>query len=355
MTRPARALIDADAARWNLDLVRRATPGRRILAIVKADGYGHGVARMARALTAADAFGVASVEEAIRIRAADVRQPIVLLDGPFEAAEIPEIVAHGLETVVHNDEQIAMLAAVPEPIPAWIKIDTGMHRLGFAPHELGRVFEALARPDRVIRYMTHFASAHIPGDPSIERQLAAFRVAMEGRRGEICVANSSAILNRPDAHGDWVRPGIMLYGVSPFADSSGADLGLKPVLTCTSALIAVKRVAAGGGVGYGQAFRCPGDMPIGVVAFGYGDGYPRHAGTGTPVLVNGVRTQVLGHASMDMLTVDLRPVPEARVGDPVTLWGPALPVEDVARSAGTIPYELLCRMRMRAQFVETQG
>lgn len=355
MTRPARALIDAEAARGNLHCVRRAAPGRRVLAIVKADGYGHGVARIARALAAADAFGVASLEEALRIRAADIRTPIVLLDGPFEAAEIPELVAHEIETVVHNDAQIAWLAAARAPVPVWIKIDTGMHRLGFAPNELPRVVAALRRPDRIIRYMTHFASAHLAGDPSVEEQLAAFRRATAGFPGEICIANSSAILNRPDAHGDWIRPGIMLYGVSPFADSCGADLGLKPVLTCVSALIAVKRVPAGGGVGYGQAFRCPDDMPIGVVAFGYGDGYPRHAGTGTPVLVNGVRTQVLGHASMDMLTVDLRAVPGAKVGDPVTLWGPALPVEDVARSAGTIPYELLCRMRMRAQFVETPG
>jgi alanine racemase len=174
-----------------------------------------------------------------------------------------------------------------------------------------------------------------------------------GRSGDRSVANSSAILAWPQYHADWVRPGIMLYGVSPFSDSIGRDHGLQPAMTVASELIAVREVKAGGSVGYGKGYICPHDMPVGVVAFGYGDGYPRHASTGTPILVRGQRTQVIGEASMDMLTVDLRPVPAARVGDPVVLWGAELPVEEVAASAGTIPYELLCRVRMRARYDES--
>lgn len=354
MSRPARAVIDSEAARANLDLVRRRAPGRRVMAIIKADGYGHGVVRIARVLGAADAFGVASIEEANRIRAADIQHPVVLLEGPFEPREIDEIRAQRLETVVHNAEQLRWLAAAPADIPVWIKIDTGMHRLGFAPAEIPAVAAALRRPGRVLRYMTHFASAHIAHDASVGAQLEAFNRVTAGLGGERCSANSSAILDWPATHGDWVRPGLMLYGVSPLPHMTALELGLQPVMTLTSNLIAVKRVPAGDTVGYGKSFVCPAEMPIGVVAFGYGDGYPRQAATGTPILVNGIRTQVIGEASMDMLAVDLRPVPAARIGDPVTLWGAGLPVEEIARHAQTIPYELLCRMRMRAHFVEPQ-
>lgn len=352
MTRPARVIFDSRAVRANLQVVKAQAPGRRIMAIVKADAYGHGVVRMARALADADAFGVASIEEAVRLREADIQQRIVLLEGPFEAQELPEISVHRLESVVHTHEQVRMFAAHADPTPLWVKIDTGMHRLGFAPAELPAVLAALARPRRVIRLMTHFASAHLLGDDGVVAQWRAFERAAEAAACERCSANSSAILAWPATHADWVRPGLMLYGVSPFAHSSAEALGLRPVMTVASALIAVKRVAAGGSVGYGKGFVCPQDMDIGVVAFGYADGYPRHAATGTPILVNGVRTQVIGEASMDMMAVDLRPVRDARVGDPVVLWGDGLPVEEVAAAAGTIPYELLCRMRMRAHFVE---
>lgn len=354
MTRPARVLFDGAAARANLEVVRRHAPGRRIMAIVKADGYGHGVERMARALAAADAFGVASVEEAVRLREAGVVQPIVLLEGPFEAQELAEIALHRLESVVHTREQIRMFQAHAQAVTLWIKVDTGMHRLGFAPAEVPEVVAALARHGRELRLMTHFASAHLRGDASVEAQLAAFAHALSdsGMRLARCCANSSAILGWPQTLGEWVRPGLMLYGVSPFAETTAAALGLRPAMTVSSALIAVKTVRAGGSVGYGRGFVCPEDMPIGVVAFGYADGYPRHAGSGTPILVNGTRTQVIGEASMDMMAVDLRGVPDPRVGDPVVLWGDGLPVEEIARAAGTIPYELLCRMRMRARVVE---
>jgi len=352
MTRPARVIFDPQAVRANLQQVRLHAPGRRVMAIVKADGYGHGLVRVARALEEADAFGVASIEEAVRLREAAINQPVVLLEGPFEAQELPEISVHRLESVVHNPVQVRMFAAHPDPVPLWIKIDTGMHRLGFAPGEVAEVVAQLERPGRQIRLMTHFASAHLRGDASVESQMAQFLAVAAGRSHEHCCANSSGVLAWPGVHGDWVRPGLMLYGVSPFAETSARELGLRPAMTVVSALISVREVEAGGSVGYGRGYVCPERMPVGVVAFGYADGYPRHAATGTPVLINGIRAQVIGECSMDMMAVDLRAIPDARIGDPVVLWGEGLPVEEIALAAGTIPYELLCRMRMRAQFVQ---
>jgi len=352
MTRPARVLFDSQAVRANLQVVKARAPDRRVMAIVKADAYGHGVVRMARALGDADALGVASIEEAVRLREANIAQRIVLLEGPFEAQELPDITVHRLESVVHTQEQVRMFAAHADPTPLWVKVDTGMHRLGFAPAEVPGVLAALARPPREVRLMTHFASAHLDDDPSVPAQMAVFARIADATGLERCCANSSAILGWPQTHVEWVRPGLMLYGVSPFVSTPARDLGLRPAMTVASTLIAVKHVPAGGGVGYGKGFTCPEDMTIGVVAFGYADGYPRHAATGTPILVNGVRTQVIGEASMDMTAVDLRPVPDARVGDPVVLWGEGLPVEEIAQAARTIPYELLCRMRMRAHFIE---
>lgn len=352
MSRPARAIFDPHAVRANLQVVKRHAPGARVMAIVKADGYGHGVVRAAAALHDADAFGVASVEEAVRLREANITQPIVLLEGPFNPQELAEIAVHRLESVVHNHEQVRMFGASDASTALWIKIDTGMHRLGFAPSEVAAVIATLTKPTRTLRFMTHFASAHLRQGPSVPQQLDRFLNALGQAEGERCCANSGAILAWPETHGDWVRPGLMLYGVSPFAHEDGVTLGLRPAMTVASRLISVKRVSKIETVGYGQSYVCPEAMEVGIVAFGYADGYPRHAATGTPILVNGVRTQVIGEASMDMMAVDLRPVRDARVGDPVVLWGDGLPVEEVARAAATIPYELLCRMRMRAHIVE---
>lgn len=360
MTRPACVVIDRAAARANLARVRALAPGRRLMAVIKADAYGHGVVRMARLFAGADAYGVACLEEAVRLREAGIRAPITLLEGPFESAEVAEIQALRLETVVHHEEQLRMLECAPalRPTRVWLKIDTGMHRLGFDPADVRRAWERLVACDAVAGepvLMTHFASAHHRGDGSVDAQLGCFEQATAGLPGERCIANSAGLISRPDSHAHWVRPGLMLYGVSPFEDSSAEDEGLAPVMTLRSALISVRRVAAGEGVGYGATWRCPEPMPVGVVALGYGDGYPRQAGSGTPVLVNGVRTQVIGRASMDMITVDLRPVPQARVGDPVVFWGSGLPVEQIARRADTVPYELLCAVRVRARFVEADA
>lgn len=245
-----------------------------------------------------------------------------------------------------------MLVAARCTLPVWLKLDSGMHRLGFAPTHFSEALAALRGCAAPLRFMTHFANAHRRDDPSIQRQLAVFEQTLGTLPGERSVANSGAIAAGCDQAGDWVRPGLMLYGVSPLDGETAASLDLRPVMTLRSRLIAVRRVPGGEAVGYGGAFVCPEDMPVGVVAYGYADGYPRHARTGTPVLVNGVRTQVIGNCSMDMMTVDLRPVADARFGDPVTLWGHGLPIEEVAAASDTIPYELLCRVRMRARYEE---
>lgn len=350
MTRPARVIIDPRAARQNLARVRSLAPRARVLAVVKADAYGHGIERMAGILAAADAFAVASLEEAVALREAGVDSPVVLLEGPFEAGEVALIAHLALEVVVHTVEQLAMLEGAARPRAVWLKFDTGMHRLGFMPADFA-VIHARARALGVpLRFMTHFANAHRRDEPSVPVQAGRFAAMLEGIEGPRSLANSGAIVGYPQTHADWVRPGLMLYGVSPFEHGNGPSLGLAPVMTLRSRLIAVKRVRAGDAVGYGGAFVCPEDMPVGVVAYGYGDGYPRHARTGTPVLVRDTRTQIIGHCSMDMLTVDLRPVADAGFGDPVTLWGTGLPIEEVALAADTIPYELLCRVRMRAQY-----
>ena len=352
MTRPARVTINPQAARHNLTCVRRCAPGARVLAVIKADGYGNGICRMARIFDDADAFAVASIDEAVTLREAGVRKPVVLLEGPFEAVELALINELDLEVVVHTAEQIEMLRAAPPPRALWLKFDTGMHRLGFAPEALASVLAAARAFGAPLRFMTHFANTHRRDDPSVVRQIERFEDLLAGIEGERSLANSGAVLAYPRAHAEWVRPGLMLYGVSPFDDECGSALGLEPVMTLRSRLIAVRQVRAGEAVGYGGAFVCPEDMPVGVVAYGYGDGYPRHGRTGTPILVRGVRTQIIGNCSMDMMTVDLRPVADARFGDAVTLWGADLPIEEVARASDTIPYELLCRVRMRAHYEE---
>jgi alanine racemase len=358
MTRPASVVIDLAAARANLERVRELTPRQKIMAIIKANAYGHGLVRMARALRAADAFGVACLEEAQVLREAGVTHPVVMLEGPFSASELSELQRLGIDTVVHHEEQVRMLESLTAgpSLGVWLKVDTGMHRLGFPPQRVGEMWKRLTACPLVaepLGLMTHLASAHERGHSTVTRQLQCFEDATQGIEAERCIANSSAILAWPESHGAWVRPGLMLYGVSPFGDTLAADEGLHPVMTLRSQLIAVQRVRAGECVGYGGTWRCPKDMPVGIVAMGYGDGYPRHAESGTPVLVNGQRAALIGRTSMDMLTVDLRRCPDAQAGDPVVLWGEGLPVEEVARSASTIPYELLCGVPLRARFIES--
>lgn len=359
MTRPACVVINLAALKSNFQRIRQLAPRQKIMAVVKADAYGHGIARVARSLPQADAFGVACLEEAQQLRDNGIQQPVVLLEGPFSAEEVPLVQQLELEIVIHHPSQFSMLEAAGNDtqIRAWLKIDTGMHRLGFAPHEVGQVRDRLLTYQciaRDIRLMTHLASANTPSDPLTSRQLQVFEECTQGMAEERSIANSAGILDWPASHGDWVRPGLLLYGVSPNAERASLAEGLQPVMTFTSKLISVKQLQTGDTVGYGATWTCPEDMPVGIVAAGYGDGYPRHATSGTPVLVNGKRAAVIGVASMDMLAVDLRAVPDARVGDTVTLWGDGLPVEEIAAWAQTIPYELLCGDRKRMTFHEQE-
>lgn len=354
----ARAVIDRSALRHNLARVRVAAPGSRVLAVIKANGYGHGALRAAQALADADSFAVACIAEAEALRAAGITHPLVLLEGVFSAKELQWLALNRGECVVHTIEQLELLegARTERPISVWLKLDTGMHRLGFPPADAAQVAERLRNCTAVseLRVMTHLACADARDDGATAQQLAAFDRAVAGVGAEHSIANSAAVLAWPDSHRHWVRPGIMLYGASPFPEAEGVEFGLRPAMTLRTQLIAVQARKRGDAVGYGASYVCPEDMTIGVAAIGYGDGYPRHAPTGTPVLVNGARTRLIGRVSMDMVCVDLRSQPTAKVGDPVVLWGRDLPVDEVARHVGTISYELLCRVSQRVEYCDTE-
>lgn len=352
MNRAARAKIDSAALRANLSTVRRAASGARVMAVIKANAYGHGIVPTARALAEADAFAVARVEEASAIREAGLDQRLILLEGVFHAEQLAQAAALGAELVVHSPEQIEMLENFggDSDFRVWLKIDTGMNRLGFPPeaaHELYRRLVACSAVSEPPCLMTHLAFADETTNPATSGQITQFLEATAGLEGERSIANSAGVLAWPDSHADWVRPGIMLYGVSPFDGRYGHQLGLRPVMTLASELIAVKTVSAGSRVGYGGVWTASRDTRIGVAAIGYGDGYTRHLGSGTPVVVRGTMASLVGRISMDMVTIDLQEVPDACVGDEVVLWGEALPVERLAKAARTIAYELLCGVTQR--------
>jgi alanine racemase len=351
MSRPARALLDPEALRHNFARVRACAPQARVMAVVKADAYGHGLAWVASVLGEADAFGVASVEEGLTLRAAGVVRPVCLLEGFYEEGELALLAEHDLETVVHCEEQLRMLetARLARPLTVWLKVDSGMHRLGFAPENAERALARLRDCAAVgeIRLLSHLCCADDKKNPATRRQLERFLPLVRASRLPASLANSAGVLAWPQTHLDWVRPGLMLYGASPLARERAAELDLRPVMTLETALIAVQRRRRGERIGYGGDFECPEDMLVGVAAIGYGDGYPRSARPGTPVLVNDKRVPLIGRVSMDMVTLDLRPVPHSKVGDRVVLWGEGLPVDEVAACAGTIAYELLCRVTER--------
>ncbi len=359
MTRPVRARINLQALAHNLSRARKAAPDSRIMAVIKANAYGHGVIPVARALAAADAFAVASLEEAMQLREAGVRHEILLLEGVFDAGELELAVTHQLQLVVHCEQQVRWLEQFRSgaSVHLWLKVDTGMHRLGFAPDVAQAMWQRLQRLSYVktggLRWLSHLACADELSSPVNDRQLERFAEVMrfseslQGRAVEGSLANSAALLTRPDMHFDWVRPGIMLYGASPLLPAHTADAALRPVMTLESRLIAVHQRRKDEAIGYGQTWVCPEDMPVGIVAAGYGDGYPRHAPSETPLLLNGKPVGLLGRVSMDMLCVDLRSQPQAQPGDPVVLWGEGLPVETLAQQAGTISYELFCKLSPR--------
>lgn len=354
------ALLNLDALRANLERVRALAPCSKVLAVVKANAYGHGLVRVAHALRAADGFAVARVDEGIALRRAGVLQRIVVLQGFLELEQLQAHLCWRLEPVVHALRQIELLeacAASVQSLRVWLKLDSGMHRLGLAPQAFPEALSRLMNllPPCAVTLMTHLACAEVPNDPGTAAQLARFERLTAGSNLEKSIANSAAILAWPKTHADWVRPGLMLYGVSPFADRSAKEWGLVPVMTLKSRVIAVKSVAAGCRVGYGGSWTAPRPTRLGIVAAGYGDGYPREIAPGTQVLVEGRRVPVVGRVSMDMLTVDLTDCPQSQVGSEVTLWGEGLPVEEIAHQAGTIPYTLLCRVAARVPVIEVQA
>ncbi len=357
MTRPTRAFIDTAALRANLQQVRACAPTQRVMAVIKANGYGHGALKVANALEAGvDAFAVCCLDEALHLREGGIDQPIVLLEGFFNSDELPVIATHELQVVIHTLTQFEhfVKAKLNKPVNVWLKVDTGMHRLGFAPNEIEPIYKSLKQCQQVtqpIRLISHLACADDRKDDTTEQQTRVFMALARHLNLEASLANSAGILGWPHTHADWVRPGIMLYGVSPFLDEVGKAVGLQPVMQLQSALMSVKRCRQGEGIGYGATWRCPQTMLIGIVPIGYADGYPRHAPSGTPVLVNGRRVPLIGRVSMDMITVDLRSQPNARIGDPVVLWGKNLSVEVIANLANTIAYELLCHVISRVKML----
>jgi alanine racemase len=347
------ATIDTGALRHNLNVVRQWAPKSRVMAVIKANAYGHGLVAVARALESTDAFAVARVDEGLTLRLAGVNTPTVLLEGVFDREQLDAAAGANFELVVHTPEQIELLrnAAAGTRFKVWLKLDSGMNRLGFKGAAFGAAHAALSALGTVqlpVNLFTHLASADLPELPTTTEQLALFAAATGSLPGERCLENSAAMLSFPDAQADWVRPGLLLYGVSPFAGSIGADYGLRPAMTLHSHVIAVKDLAPGERVGYGGDWTATRPTRLAVAAVGYGDGYPRSLGSGAPVLVNGERAGLAGRVSMDMIGIDVTDLHRPPVlGDPVVLWGDGLPVEEIAVWADTIPYELLCGISQR--------
>ena len=350
------AHVDSAALAHNLKAARARARGSRVLAVVKADAYGHGAVRAARAFSDADGLAVARVDEALNLRRAGMAGTILVLGGFADRESLDRLAEERIDTVLHAPEQLEMIRAraARPPVRIWIKVDTGMHRLGFAPSDFPAVWREIAALPGVARplhAMSHFADADEPGGGATARQIARFDevLAEIGGAPPASLANSAAVLSAPCAHREWVRPGLMLYGASPIVGGRAGEHGLRPAMTLTAPLISVKNIGPGARVGYGGTWAAPETMPLGLAAIGYADGYPRHAPSGTAVLVGGRRAALAGRVSMDLIAIDLRGCPGARAGDRVTLWGEGLPVEEIAEAAGTIPYELLARLGPRVE------
>ena len=358
MIRLLRALIDSAALRHNLGTIRAYAPGAKVMAVVKANAYGHGLLSTAAALADADALAVARLEEGIALRSTGVRAPIVLLEGVFSAEQLGEAAHHRFELVVHDPLQLKLLEAHrgAERFVIWIKMDTGMNRLGFRTEGFAAALarlRALTVPALELRVMTHLARADERSEPMTLEQVGRFESTLNSagltgaHRLATSIGNSAGTLGHPRAHGDWVRPGLALYGVSPFADATAAKHGLRPVMTLETTVLTVREVKRGETVGYAGAWRAERDSSIAILAAGYGDGLPRHLANGTPVLIGGSRYPLVGRVSMDMIAVDVSGAPGVSTGNKAIIWGEGLPVEDVAMHADTIPYELLCGVSQR--------
>lgn len=356
MTRPILATIHTDALRHNLAVARRHAPNSRMMAVIKANGYGHGLLRVASALRDAEGFAVLNVSEGIALREAGyTQQTILLLEGLFSADELAVAAQHKLAIVVHSEPQLMMLETARglPAIDVFLKVNTGMNRLGVSLEHFGSFYDRLRACQSVgqLTLMTHFATADEP--PGIEKQFELFDVLTSEISAPRTMANSAAILRYPQTHSEWVRPGIMLYGATPFSDQSSANLGLQPAMTLSSEIIAVQNLQPGDAVGYGRCYIAEKPTRIGVVACGYADGYPRHAPNGTPIAVAGKLTRTIGRVSMDMLYADLTDIPAADIGSPVELWGAQVSVDAVAQASGTVGYELLCALAPRVPVEES--
>lgn len=350
--RRAELSIDLNALRHNTMRAQTAACGRKIFAAVKADAYGHGAKTVAQTLRGqVDGWMVASLAEGEALRQAGMTERILVLQGIMDASEARRAAQRFLEPVFHHASQLDALgrSLAGLSLTAWMKLDTGMHRIGFTPDEFPAAYARLSQ-QRGIRpspgILTHFARADEPDQTPTQQQIACFEQVAGGLDAEKSLCNSAGLLRYPQAGGDWVRPGIMIYGGNPMTEGTAEEWGLKPVMTLRTRLIAIRQVAAGEGVGYGARFIAPEKMPVGVVAVGYGDGYPRHAPDGTPILIGTQRSAVIGRVSMDLITVDLRGI-SAKVGDEVVCWGEGLPVDDIARHSASISYELMCQMSGR--------
>ncbi|MCG9680954.1 alanine racemase [Vibrio sp. Isolate23] len=350
----ATAFIDLAALQHNLEQIKSQAPHSKIMAVVKANSYGHGLRHIAKYADGADAFGVARIEEALQLRACGVVKPILLLEGFYSSGDLPVLVTNNIQTVVHCEEQLESLeqAELEVPVVVWLKVDSGMHRLGVRPEQYTDFvtrLKACRNVAKPLRYMSHFGCADELDNTTTTEQTKLFLSLTNGCEGERSLAASAGLLAWQDSHLDWVRPGIIMYGVSPFNDRTAQQMGYQPVMTLKSHLIAVRDVKAGESVGYGGTWTSQRDTKVGVIAIGYGDGYPRAAPNGTPVLVNGRKVPIAGRVSMDMLTVDLGPEAHDMVGDEAILWGDSLPAEEVACHIGTIAYELVTKLTSRVE------
>jgi len=357
MSRPTQAVIDLAALRHNYQLACSLAPSSKTLAVVKANAYGHGSVQAAKTLEPlAPALAVACIEEAIELRDAGIKKPILLLEGPFSFGEVQIASELDFWLMVENHNHLAFIEesirqkALSKSIRCWLKLDTGMHRLGFLPHELASVHQRLVDFDAVqkpVVVSTHFASADDPKSDFTPQQIKVFNDATAGLNCESSLCNSAGIMGWPEAHGNWNRPGFMMYGASPFIEAQEHADKLQPVMTLKSKVISVRSVEKGDTVGYGRTWKAERDSQIATVTVGYGDGYPRHAPSGTPILVNGKRCTLVGRVSMDMVTVDVTDIGPVNIGADVECWGKHLSINEVADYIGTIGYELMTRMPAR--------
>ncbi|VFP79528.1 catabolic alanine racemase DadX [Candidatus Erwinia haradaeae] len=350
MSRPITATINTAALKKNLSIVRNIAPRSHIWAVIKANAYGHGIERVWKSLSNTDGFALLDIHEALLLREQGWQKPILLLEGFFHSDDLNILHQYHLTTIVHSHWQIQALkkAYLPSPLDIYLKINCGMNRLGFQPSEIHKIWHQLKELRSVgkLTLMTHFAEAECTQE--VIEYMKKFSQTSKNLNGNISVANSAAILWHPQTHFDWVRPGIILYGASPSKHWKDIeDSGLVPVMTLNSKIIAIQNLVSGSSVGYSHYYRASHMQYIGIVACGYADGYPHHAPTGTPVMVEGIVTQTIGAISMDMIAVDLTRCPQARIGSSVELWGENIKINDVASISGTIGYELMCALSSR--------